>query len=74
MLNNKNLALALDISYNPERNKAQKVNHNIVYYGSNQFIQKTQRAMILRENILASGMEISDISKATDITKHVRRT
>lgn len=67
MLNNNNLALAIDVSYNTQKDIKNPRGPNVVDYFGNRFISKTQKALILRENILASGMEVSDITKASDI-------
>ncbi|MEW5821296.1 MAG: hypothetical protein AB1782_13970 [Cyanobacteriota bacterium] len=68
-----NLAFAIDKSYNYTCEKDNNNKTQIPKIGNNQFIIQTKRALILRENILASGMEVSDIKKAHSISKHITR-
>jgi hypothetical protein len=73
MSNITNLALAMDTSYNYKKDSKHISKINYSDYGNNQFLTQTKRAMILRENILASGMEPEDIQIASDVAKIVLR-
>lgn len=73
MLNKSNLALVLNESYNYKDNKIHISKVPKDSFLSTSFIIQTKYSMILRENILASGMEISDISKAKLISDYYLR-
>lgn len=73
MKNGTNLAFKLDTSYNDKENIAFSNTFQIQNFNNKNFLIQTKRALILRENILASGMEVTDIKKAHDISKHLAR-
>lgn len=73
MLNKTNLALAMDTSYNYKDDKIHLSKVNFQTLMCNQLLIQTKHALILRENILASGMEVSDIKKANDLTIYAMR-
>lgn len=60
-----NFAFAMDASYNYIPKSPTQPLSNI--FGNSQFLKQTKQVLILRENILASGMEVSDILKADTI-------
>ena len=66
-----NIAFAMDESYNYTNNSHIQLASNI--FGNNLFLKQTMQALILRENILASGMEVSDILKADTINNQRAR-
>jgi hypothetical protein len=74
MLNKTSLALAMETSYNSKKLIKPIIKPNVSDFSNNQFIKHTNRAMIMRENILASGMEITDIELAKNLVKIKKRS
>lgn len=66
-----NIAIAMDGSYNFINTPPLQIKSTI--FANNLFLKQTRQALILRENILASGMEISDILKADIVNNEKNR-
>jgi len=64
MYNKSNLALIIDECYKYKQNRLRVTNFN-----NNELIVPTKKALILRENIMASGMEVCDMVKVTELAK-----
>ena len=73
MVTSSNLALAMDTAYNCIKNDIQIKKLTLSQFSNRQFIIQTKQVLILRENILASGMEVMDINKALKITQNTNR-
>lgn len=65
MYHKSNLALIINETYDYKPNKIKVVN-----FDYNELSVPTKRALILRENIMASGMEVTDIVKISEIFKY----
>lgn len=69
-----NLALASKNSYNYKSNFLKSNLKQFQQLDHKEFLKKTTRLKILKENILSSGMEVTDIDKATLlVNNNVRR-
>ncbi len=73
MVTSSNLAFAMDTAYNCIKSETNIKKLNLRQFSNRQFIIQTKQILILRENILASGMEVRDINKALKITKNTTR-
>lgn len=64
-----NLAFARYNSYNDDNDETDLQKILIPRFTSNTFLSLTKKTLIMRQNILASGMEPSDIDKAFELTQ-----
>lgn len=65
MYNKSNLALVINETYDYKPNKIK-----VEKFDYNELSIPTKRALILRENIMASGMEVTDIVRISAIFKY----